>query len=500
MFYRQTVMNKISTTILFVFFTIQLPAQRILTLDECRNLALQNNNEQKIAGEEVKISGYKKKAAFTKYLPDISLKGAYLRNQREMSLTGEDMYLPIGTQMPDGSFGFRQDQINNQWTMVNGQPAPVDANGQPFDPKANPEKIQWKDYTTIPKDELTFDTRNVYIGAVNLIQPVFMGGKIIAYNRIAKLSKELALSQQETNRQEIILNVDETYWQIISLINKRKVIEGLIVLLSKTESDVDALIEAGLATKADKLSVLVKKNEAEMAFMKVDNGISLSKMLLAQYCGISIDEVFTLSAGQPGTILTDTTGNTTPIDHAIPDRSEIRSLEYAQKLYRQKEKIVRADLLPNIVLTANYMVTNPNLNNGFQNKFGAVWNAGVVVNIPLLHWGENIYLLNAAKSETAIAGYKLADAQEKIELQVNQSAFRQSEAIRKWRFSQQNLDKAEENLRFATIGFREGVIPASNLLEAQTAWLSANSDKIEAEIEVKMSEIYLQKAMGTLGK
>ncbi len=492
--------NKLSTTLFLIFFAVQMSAQRVLTLDDCRNLALQNNKEQKITEEEVKIAAYKKKAAFTKYLPDISLKGAYLRNQQKMSLVGEDIYLPIGTQMPDGSFGFRQDQINNQWTMINGQPAPLDANGLPFNPKTDPEKIQWKDYTTIPKDELTFDTRNVYIGAINLMQPVFMGGKIIAYNKLAKLNKELALSQQETSRQEIILNIDETYWKIISLVNKRKAVEGLIALLSKMENDVEALVEAGLATKADKLSVLVKKNEAEMAFIKVDNGIYLSKMLLAQYCGISHDEVFTLSDEQSETILTDITGDAAiPVNQAISNRSEIKSLEYAQKLYRQKEKIVRADLLPNVALTANYLATNPNVENGFQNKFGTMWNVGVVVNIPLLHWGENIYLLNAAKSETAIAEYKLADAQEKIELQINQSIFKQAEAIRKLRFSLQNMEKAEENLRFATIGFQEGVIPASNLLEAQTAWLSASSDKIEAEIEVKVSDIYLQKAMGTLG-
>ena len=493
-------MNKLIATLLFVFLTVQLSALRVLTLDECRNLALQNNKEQKIAEEEVNIAGYKKKAAFTKYLPDISLKGAYLRNQREMSLIGEDMYLPIGTRMPDGSFGFRQDQINNRWTIVNGQPAPLDANGLPFDPKANPEKILWKDYTTIPKDELTFDTRNVYIGAINLTQPVFIGGKIIAYNKIARLSKDLALSQQETSRQEIILNTDETYWQIISLISKRKVVEGLIELLLKMEYDVDALVESGLATKADKLSVLVKKNEAEMALMKVDNGISLSKMLLAQYCGISQDEAFSLSDEQTEEIPVSTVEDTIPLDRIYANRSEIKSLDYAQKLYKQKEKIVRADLLPNIALAASYLATNPSVENGFQNKFGFMWNIGVVVNIPLLHWGENIHLLNAAKSETAIAGYKLAETQEKIELQVNQSAFKQSEAMRKLQFSRKNLEKAEENLRYADIGFQEGVIPASNLLEAQTAWLSANSDKIEAEIEAKMSEIYLQKAMGMLGK
>ena len=492
-------MNKFATTILSLSFALQLHAQQVLTLEECRNLALKNNKEQKIAAEEVKIAGYQRKAAFTKYLPEVSLKGAYLRNQREMSLISEDMYLPIGTRMPDGSFGFRQDQVNNQWTMIDGQPIPLDANGQPFNPKNNPEKIQWKDYTIIPKEELTFDARNVYIGAINLTQPVFMGGKIIAYNKIAKLSKDLAMSQQETNRQEVILNIDETYWQIISLINKKKAVEGLVKLLSKMESDVDALVEAGFATKADKLSILVKKNEAEMALLRVENGISLSKMQLAQYCGIPLDEAFSLADEQLESIPVKIFGDTILLDQVYANRSEIRSLDYAQKLYKQKEKIARADLLPNVALAANYLTTNPSFANGFKNNFGSAWNVGVVVNIPLLHWGESIHLLNIAKSETAIAGYRLAEAQEKIELQVNQSAFRQSEAMRKLQLSQKNLEKANENLRFATLGFQEGVIPASNLLEAQTVWLSANSDKIDAEIEAKMSEVYLQRAMGRLG-
>ena len=232
--------------------------------------------------------------------------------------------------------------------------------------------------------------------------------------------------------------------------------------------------------------------------LRVENGISLSKMQLAQYCGIPLDEEFSLADEQLDAIPVKISGDTIPLDRVYANRSEIKSLDYAQKLYKQKERIARADLLPNVALAANYLITNPNVANGIHNNFGSTWNIGVVVNIPLLHWGESIHLLNAARSETTIAGHRLAETQEKIELQVKQSVFKQSEAMRKLRFSQKNLEKAEENLRFATLGFQEGVIPASNLLEAQTAWLSANSDKIEAEIEAKMSEIYLQKAMGTL--
>jgi outer membrane protein TolC len=463
-------------------------------------MALENNKEQKISEKEIKIAEYQQKAAFTKYLPELSVKGAYVRNQNKTSLIGEDMFLPIGTRMPDGSFGFTKDDILNPTIETGGMEVPLDENMHPFDPREHPEKLRWKNYTTIPKDELTFDTRNMYIGVLNLTQPIFMGGKIIAYNKIARLNQELALSQQETNKQEIILKTDEIYWQIVSLVNKRKTVEGLIRLLDKMERDVKILIETGFATKADELTVLVRKNEAEMALLKVDNGIVLSKMLLAQYCGIPLKEKFTLADENIENIPLLQPLEKINMEEVMDNRDEIKSLTYAQELHKQKEKIVRADLLPNIAFTANYLASNPNIINGFEKKFGFTWNIGVVVNIPLLHWGENIHLLNAAKSETAIAELKLMDTKEKIELQVSQSEFKQSEAFRKLEIAYRNQEKANENLRYATVGFEEGVIPASNLLEAQTAWLTANSDKIDAEIEAKMSEIYLQKATGILGK
>ena len=90
------------------------------------------------------------------------------------------------------------------------------------------------------------------------------------------------------------------------------------------------------------------------------------------------------------------------------------------------------------------------------------------------------------------------DAKEKIELQVNQSAFQVNEAAKKLTMAEKNLEKANENLRYATLGFEEGVIPASNVLEAHTAWLSAQSEKIDAQIDVKLTEIYLRKATGEL--
>ena len=127
-----------------------------------------------------------------------------------------------------------------------------------------------------------------------------------------------------------------------------------------------------------------------------------------------------------------------------------------------------------------------------------MWAAGVLVNIPLWHWGEGIYKVKAAKAEANIAKYQLADAREKVELQVNQCSYKLNEAGKKLQMAERNMEKATENLRYANLGFKEGVIPTSNVLEAQTAWLAAQSGKIDAQIDLKMSELYLNKSMGTL--
>ena len=491
-------MKKVVVVALWLLVSLPVVSQNVLTLEECRVMALENNKDHKIAAEEVAMAGYKKKAAFTKYLPDLSIKGSYVRNEKDLSLIGEDMYLPIGT-VTESGFAFTQDQVNNKWTKIQGRAVPLDANGMPFDPKDNPEKIMWKSYTTIPKDELTLDTKNIYMGVLNLTQPIFMGGKIVAYNKIANLSKDLAMSKQESSRQNVILSVDETYWQIVSLANKKKAVNGLMELLSKMNYDVSTLKESGLATKADQLSVQVKQNEAEMALLKIENGISLSKMLLAQYCGLPVDQVFSLADENLEEIPLSEI-DSVDMEKVYENRSETKSLNYATQIYKQKETLVRADMLPTVALMANYIGSNPNSLNGFENKFKFTWNVGVVVNIPLLHWGEQIHLLNAAKCETNIANFKLNDVEEKIKLQVNQCEFKQTEAKRKLDLAQKNLERADENLKYATIGFNEGVIPASNFLEAQTAWLTAKSDKIEAEIDAKMTEVYLQKAIGQLGK
>lgn len=494
-------MKKLFSLALLFSITCTANSQGVLNLDSCRALAIANNKELQIGKEKINAAYFERKAAFTNYLPSLSATGSYMRNEKNIALLNEDKFLPIGT-VTDGKFGYTPGagQVQETDKLVPNKWIPLDANGKPFDPRTNPEKIVWKQHTIIPKDQFEFDTKNVFAGAITITQPIYMGGKIRAYNKITKFAQELARTKHNTGLQEVILETDQAYWQVVSLANKKKLAEGYLELLKKLDSDITKLIAEGVATKADGLSVRVKVNEAEVTLSKVENGLSLSKMLLCQICGIDISTPITLADETIKNLSVQPSVGIVDMDLAYKNRPELKSLEFATNIYDQKINIVRSEHLPSVVLLGNYLVTNPSMYNGFENSFRGQWNIGVMVKIPIWHWNEGTYKVKAAKAEARIAKYQLAEAKEKIELQVNQSAFKVNEAAKKLIMAEKNMEKAEENLRYANLGFAEGVIAPSNVLEAHTAWLSAQSEKIDAQIDVKLTQIYLQKSLGTLTK
>lgn len=437
-----------------------------LTLDECRDLAIKNNKELQISGAKVDVAANNQKAAFTKYFPQLSAEGMYMRNSKDLNLLDMDAI---------------SSSVGSSLGSLSQLPAVSEVMQNVYD-------IQH------------IDIKNIWVGGVSLVQPVFMGGKIVTYNQITQYAKDLAKSMNNQQLQDVIYKTDETYWQVISLVNKKKLADAYVDLLRKTDHDITAMIAEGIATEADGLSVKVKLNEAETAQTKVDNGLALTKMLLAQICGLPLNKPMTLADENMNNFPSksaDTEINA-DVNEAFNNRNELKSLDLATKIYKKKERIVLAEMLPNLALTANYLISNPNLYNGYKKDFSGMFNVGLVLQVPLSGWWEGTYKRNAARAETNIAQLQLMDAREKIELQVNQSVYKVNEANKRLIASNKNMENAEENLRHANLGFEEGVIPALNLMQAQTAWMSAKSSLIDAQIDVKLTNVYLTKAMGKL--
>ncbi len=455
-----------------------------VSLDSCRAMALRSNKQLMISRAGIRKAQYENKEAFAAYLPALDFEGGYAYNQRNIAIFGSDQLLPTKSFNPKTG----QYEFNLVTNPATGAPV-LSPEGQPI-----PSEV-----ALIPKSAMEYDIHNVFFGAVTLTQPVFMGGKIVAMNRITRQAEDLARQMHNSEVENVIYAVDAAYWQVVSLCAKQRLAVSYVQLLDSLSRDVHLMFDQGVATRSDVLSVDVKLNAAQVDQTKVDNGVVLSRMALAQVCGLPVNTVFTLAdenSQQPA--LNAEVARQYNMQDVYARRPDLEALRLGVGIMEQKKKVAMADMLPSVALVGAYSFSNPNMFSGFRRKFSGAFSVGVAVKIPLWHWGGNYYKYRAAEVDETVMRLQLQDARTLVDLQVQQASFKTGEAFKTYRTTCANLAQADENLRCAELAFREGMATTDNVLEAQTAWLKAHSEQIDAMIDVRLCDVYLSKCLGTL--
>ena len=491
---KMTVMVRAMILGLMVLLPMTGVAQRLLTLDSCRAMALENNRQMGVARTKQEVNANLRKSARTKYLPQVNAIGGYEWMSKEVSILNDEQKSVLSNMGTSTASSLQNALAPLASHLPSETQAKVAQDMSQFAGALN----QVGQHVV---DGFRTDTRNTIAGAVTVTQPLFMGGAIVAANKMADINEDMAANSIEAKQQTILFDIDHAYWQVVSLHHKQRLAESYVELVKKLKSDVQKMIDKGVATKGDGLSVGVRVNEAEIALMEVKDGLVLSKMLVCQLCGLPVDENITLADEALDELSNDSNmkGLTeSPIETAKANRPELKLLQNTVDLSKQTTNVLKAGNLPQVLLTGGYALSNPNIFNGFEKKFAGFWNMGVLVRVPVWNWGDVKYKVRASKGATTMANLELAEARDLVELQVNQSSFRVNEAYKKLEMAQANVANADENLRMANLGFKEGTVSYTIVMEAQTAWQLAQSKKIDAEIGVKLSQVELQKALGTL--
>ena len=497
--------------LLFAVGIQNIGAQQMLCLDSCRAMALRNNKQMGVSQLKQEVAVNLRKSARTKYLPHVSAIGSYQFTSEEVSLLNNEQKSSLsnlGTTMA-GSLQGLGNGLNSAMAQIGSMLTQLGVPAASFQEMAgNLQQNMQQGITNTAGllntegqkivDAFRTDTRNIFAGSVLVTQPVFMGGGIVALNKLADINEDFAANSAAARRQAVVYATDQAYWQVVSLKHKQRLAESYLSLIKKFDGDVQKMIVEGVATKSDGLSVSVKVNEAEMTLQRVNDGLVLSKMLLCQMIGLPMNEQITLVDEDSEDLAVVTLKPQLDVERAIENRPELKMLSNTVDMTKQTTNILKAANLPQVALMGGYAVSNPNVLNGFEKKFGGFWNVGVLVRVPLWNWGDVAYKVRASKGATAIAHLELAEAREKIELQVNQNTFKVDESNKRLAMAQTGIERANENLRMANLGFSEGVIAPTVVMEAQTAWLQAQSQLIDAQINVKLSQVDLQKSLGTL--
>ncbi len=497
-------MKRLYIILLAILGITTASAQRTLTLEECRQMAVEGNKKLAIAKVKGDVTANIRKSTNTLSLPRVNAILGYQHFGREMSLLNSSQKTSLSNLGTNAGAGISTEMTDLLKQMTLGgiiTKEQAQSIGEQLSGGLQGVTDGLNSVGEHIKDALRTDTRDIFAGTVMVTQPVYMGGAITTAKEMAKISEQINETTYEQTRQDALYEVDNTYWLIVQLAHKKTLADKYTSLVSKLNSDVQKCIQEGVATRADGLKVNVALNEAEMTQLKVEDGIRLAKMLLCQKCGLPLDSEITLADENTADIsakvsadIVATTGNT----NDFYNRPELQMLNHVVELSKQSQNLIKATNRPQILATGGVLVTNPSAFNGFEKKFGVDWTIGVMARIPIWNWKDTEYKVNAAKAASNIAEMELEEATELIELQVSQNKFKITEAQRKLTVAKKNIEKAEESLRCANLGFAEGVMTSTEVMAAQTAWLQAETSRIDAEIELVLAQLSLKKNLGRM--
>ncbi len=420
-------MKRLYIIALSVITLLPVHAQKVYTLKECRQLAIQNNVKMRDAQLKILQSKETEKNAFSKYLPTVSAGAAYFRSNDY--LAKKDISLSAQEQQELGS-------ILSQMGL-------------------NPSAL-----ASLPSSFAFNMMKHGTIAQVMAMEPIYAGGQITAGNKLAKLQTEVTKLQLQQSRDEIISSTETYYNQLLTLFEKVKTLDAADRQLMRIHQDAENAYKGGISNKNDVLTVELKQNELATSRLKLDNGIKLCKMVLAQYIGlngedIQIDTVLTSVIPEPSTYL---------VDHvtALNNRTEIKLLDRNVEANKLQTKLKKGALLPTVSVGA-VGVYQDLLGEGQTNVIGMA-----TVSVPISEWWSGNHQVHHQKIAEQIASQDREDNRQLILIQM-QSAYNDLDnAYKQILLARKSIDKSAENLRLNEDYYHAGTSTMGDLLDAQT--------------------------------
>lgn len=433
---------------------IQLSATaQILPLDSCKAYAIENNKRIKEARLELEASAQAKKNAFTNYFPKVDAGGIAMKaNKGLIELETPEMNLPV----------------------FDGNPANL------------PNATQFAYMPSMPLELLDYTNA----GYISAIQPLYLGGRVRNGNKLATLGQEVSAYQVDLSTDKVLVKTEDFYWTIVALEEKKITLQRYEELLINLKKDVEIAYDAGLINRSDLLKVEIELNQVRANKLKLDNGLQLLKMTLAQHIGVPYSdefgiEIIALDASAPERLYLNPSA-------ALLNRTEYKMLNKAVEAETLQKNMTRGEYLPTVAVGVQGLYLDIMEN---QNTYGLAF---ATVTVPISDWWGGSHKMKEHKIKLEAAQNNLEEKSELLILQINKSYNDMLESHSQIRVAESTSMQTEEHLKVVQDNFDAGVIGTSDLLEAQALHQQSLDAVVDAKTVYRVKQAYYLQAVAEL--
>jgi outer membrane protein len=330
--------------------------------------------------------------------------------------------------------------------------------------------------------------------------PLYTGGRIESAITAADRQREAAIQDRSGAVNDLLLETQTAYWGLVTARESARVLAEAETAYEAHLKDAKNRFEVGTAASNEVLAVQVERDRAELARLQAENSAAVANENLIRLVGLPpgtrVEPAEPLN--EPPASPADTEALLTA---ALAGRPEILALQARAKAARASVEIQKSINRPQASLSLGYDYADPNPRIlPPQDEFRSTWSAGVAVTVRVFDGDRAAAAAAQAAAQADALDRQLEDLKARLRLEVTSRLLDLSSARDALVVAARNLDAAKENVRVARDRYTEGVIPSTELLDAETALLRAGLDQTSASTQVRIALANVDRAVGRSGK
>src|SRR5271157_750401 len=331
-----------------------------------------------------------------------------------------------------------------------------------------------------------------------LQQPLFTGKRIAASIRQAEALRDSSRSDLAKSSLDLRYTITEAYWNLARAKTQRAAINQSVAQAAQHLQDARNLLDQGTATNNDVLQAQMRLEDSNIDLSSLESMRDIARVRLALLIGLPWDAALDIAEDTPAQSVElpqESVGDL--VARALEKRPEIQSARSRVIAQEASVELARSGLFPNVFLTGDYTVANPNQRVFPQvDQFTPTWSLGILASIDLGRYPQVMAQEEQASSKLTQAresSRKMADV---VAEDVIRASLTLREAVGRLASLRQETSQAVENDRVTQERYRQGVALSSESLDAQTLVVRARLREDGALFDCLVAKASLERAVG----
>lgn len=337
---------------------------------------------------------------------------------------------------------------------------------------------------------------NNYTLRFSFQQPLFTGFRLSSLRKAASYNSEASDAELTKDKNEAAFKIESAFWNYYKATQLLNVLNEILIQQERHVKDTRNFLDNGLVSKNDLLKLQVQYSNTKLQQIEAQNNTDVARMLFNQIIGLEPEAQTEIDPDAISTELNEYQLSEIQKE-ARENRTDLKAMHLRTLAAGEGATASKSGWFPQIYLTGNLYYNRPNQRiMPARDEFRDTWDVGVSLSWDIWNWGLTSSQSVQAEQNKIQSETMLSQLKDAVDIEVYQNYLTHKRMNEKISVSWVSLEQAKENYRISNEKFNEQLITTTELIDAETLLLQAETNYTNSLVDYKLAVSRLEKSIG----